>query len=77
LLREIDAWYQVFLQQGSGPVLDAWVRLCDMDGKAVRVDCNELEIEGIMTGLADDGALLVRTATGKMERVYAGDVRPV
>jgi len=76
LLREIDAWYQVFLQQGSGPVLDAWVRLCDMNGKAVRVDCNELEIEGIMTGLADDGALLVRTATGKMERVYAGDVRP-
>jgi len=29
-----------------------------------------------MTGLAEDGALLVRTATGKIESVYAGDVRP-
>ena len=76
LLREIDAWYQIFLQQGSEPVLDAWVQLCDMTGKAVRVDCNEVQIEGVMAGIAEDGALLVRTATGKMERFYAGDVRP-
>jgi BirA family biotin operon repressor/biotin-[acetyl-CoA-carboxylase] ligase len=76
LLQEIDALYQVFLEQGSEPVFEAWQQLCDMTGKAVRVDCNDLLIEGIMAGLADDGALLVRTATGKMERVYAGDVRP-
>ena len=77
LLQEIDALYEIFLQQGSEPVLDAWVQLCDMTGKAVRVDCNELQIEGVMTGLAEDGALLVRTLAGKMERVYAGDVRPL
>ena len=76
LLQEIDALYQLFMQQGSEPVLEAWAQLCDMTGQVVRVDCNELQIEGVMTGLADDGALLVRTATGKMERVYAGDVQP-
>ena len=76
LLQEIDALYQVFLEQGSEPVFEAWEHLCDMTGRAVRVDCNDLLIEGVMAGLADDGALLVRTATGKMERVYAGDVRP-
>jgi BirA family biotin operon repressor/biotin-[acetyl-CoA-carboxylase] ligase len=76
LLQEIDVLYQVFLQQGGGPVLDAWMQLCDMIGKDVRVDCNELPLEGVMTGLADDGALLLRTVTGKMERIYAGDVRP-
>ena len=76
LLQEIDALYQVFQEHGSAPVFAAWTELCDMTGKAVRVDCNNLQIEGVMTGLADDGALLVRTATGMMERVYAGDVRP-
>jgi BirA family biotin operon repressor/biotin-[acetyl-CoA-carboxylase] ligase len=75
LLQDIDALYQVFVQQGSEPVLDEWAQLCDMTGNEVRVDCNDLQITGVMTGLADDGALLVRTATGKMERVYAGDVR--
>lgn len=77
LLQQIDALYQLFLEQGSAPVLEEWMQLCDMTGKVVRVDGHELQLQGIMTGLADDGALLVRTATGKMERIYAGDVRPV
>jgi BirA family biotin operon repressor/biotin-[acetyl-CoA-carboxylase] ligase len=77
LLLEIDALYQTYLEQGSEPILEAWTKLCPMTGQAVHVDCNERQIEGIMTGLAEDGALLVRTATGKIENIYAGDVRPV
>jgi len=76
LLQEIDTLYQLFLEKGSGPVFVAWEQLCEMTGKSVRVDCNGLQIEGVMTGLAEDGALLVCTATGKVERIYAGDVRP-
>ena len=77
LLQEIDALYQTYLEEGSAPIMSAWTELCDMTGKAVQVDCNELKIEGTMVGLAEDGALLVRTATGKIENIYAGDVRPV
>lgn len=77
LLQQIDALYQKFLKLGSAPVLEAWEQLCDMTGKAVQVDSHDLQIKGVMTGLAEDGALLVRSAAGKMERVYAGDVRPV
>jgi len=77
LLQEIDALYQTYLEEGSAPIMFAWAELCDLTGKAVQVDCNELKIEGTMIGLAEDGALLVRTATGNMETVYAGDVRPV
>jgi len=76
LLQEIDALYQTYLEEGSAPIMSAWAELCDLTGKAVQVDCNELKIEGTMVGLAEDGALLVRTATGKIENVYAGDVRP-
>ncbi len=76
LLQEIDILYSVFLEQGSEPILSAWAELCDLTGKPVQVDCNNLLIEGTMIGLGDDGALLVETSTGKVESVYAGDVRP-
>ena len=76
LLQELDALYQLYLEQGSAPVFAAWTELCDLTGQEVLVDCNNLLIEGTMIGLADDGALLVRTATGKIETIYAGDVKP-
>jgi BirA family biotin operon repressor/biotin-[acetyl-CoA-carboxylase] ligase len=76
LLQELDALYRTYLEQGSSPVFTAWSELCDLTGQEVQVDCNNLLIEGTMLGLGDDGALLVRTATGKVETIYAGDVRP-
>ncbi len=77
LLQELDAIYQLYLEQGSAPVFTAWTELCDLTGKRVQVDCNNLLIEGTMVGLGDDGALLVRTSAGKIESIYAGDVRPL
>ena len=77
LLTEIDRLYQLFLEQGSPPVFAAWTELCELTGKPVQVDCARVQIEGTMIGLAEDGALLVRTAAGKMESIYAGDVRPL
>ena len=76
LLQELDALYQLYLEQGSSPIFSAWTELCELTGKPVHVDCSNLQIEGTMIGLAGDGALLVRTATGKIESIYAGDVRP-
>ncbi len=76
LLQELDALYLLYLEQGSAPVFSAWTELCDLTGKMVQVDCNNLLVEGTMVGLGDDGALLVRTSAGKIECIYAGDVRP-
>jgi len=77
LLREIDRLYQIFLDSGSAPILAEWTGLCAMTGQPVQVDAGNNIISGTMAGLAEDGALLVRTAAGKIETVYAGDVRPV
>lgn len=77
LLQEIDSLYQIYLEHGSAAIFAAWTELCDLTGKSVQVDCNNLLIEGTMVGLGDDGALLVRTPAGKIENVYAGDVRPL
>jgi biotin-(acetyl-CoA carboxylase) ligase len=56
--------------------MSAWTELSELTGKAVQVDCNDRQITGTMIGLADDGALLVKTGAGKIESIYAGDVRP-
>jgi len=77
LLQELDVLYQLYLEEGSAPIFTAWAELCELTGKRVQVDCNNLLIEGTMVGLADDGALLVRTSAGKIESIYAGDVRPL
>ncbi len=77
LLRQVDTLYQDFLANGHEPVMAAWSELCDLTGKSVSVDCNSQIIQGTMVGLNEDGALLVRTAAGKIENIYAGDVRPV
>jgi BirA family biotin operon repressor/biotin-[acetyl-CoA-carboxylase] ligase len=77
LLQEIDDLYRLFRKQGSQPIMDAWTELCELTGKQVHVDCGQSEIDGVMLGLAEDGALQVRQASGEIETIYAGDVRPV
>ena len=77
LLQELDALYLVYLEEGSAPIFTAWTELCELTGKRVQVDCNNLLIEGKMVGLGGDGALLVRTSAGKIESIYAGDVLPL
>ncbi len=76
LLTQVDLLYRDYLENGARPVLSAWEAYCDWTGTMIEVDCQNLTIRGIMTGLDNDGALLVRTATG-VERILAGDVRPV
>ena len=75
LLRQLDVLYQGYRKDGARPVLSAWEAYCALTGKSIEVDCQDRVIKGIMAGLDDDGALLVKTATG-FERVLAGDVRP-
>lgn len=76
LLQQIDTLYAAYLASGPRSVLAAWEEYCDLTGKPIVVDCQSRLIRGIMAGLDDDGALLVKTAAGSFERVLAGDVRP-
>ena len=76
LLQQLDALYQDYLAHGAAPILAAWSELSDLTGRRVVVDCQGTTIAGQVRGLGDDGALLVETAPGQIERVLAGDVRP-
>ncbi|WP_293697028.1 MULTISPECIES: biotin--[acetyl-CoA-carboxylase] ligase [unclassified Sphingopyxis] len=65
-------------QEGAASIVRAWLPLAHPRGTALRV--SEQGIEGTFEGLADDGALRLRTARGETMLVHAGDVelgRPV
>lgn len=77
LLRHLDALYAEWQAEGLQPVLAAWRERSALTGREVKVDCQNRTIHGRVQGLGDDGALLVETADGTVERILAGDVRPV
>ena len=74
LLRRVDALYRQYLDEGFGPILAGWERRCHMIGCRVEVDYQHSRVTGTVTGLDEDGALLLRLPTGTIERVLAGDV---
>lgn len=74
ILRELDADY-ARVNQGKFPALaDEWEAHCTTIGKQVVVGLGERKLRGRAEALDDDGALLLRTEHGRLERVIGGDV---
>jgi len=77
LLKYLQYFYGV-LRESGGPVaiLTEWKRRSTYaDGKSVRVSLENSSITGITDGLEANGALRVRTDTGAVMIVQAGDVQ--
>jgi BirA family biotin operon repressor/biotin-[acetyl-CoA-carboxylase] ligase len=74
ILRELDHDY-ARIGGGKFPaVADEWESGCATIGKNVTVQIGDRKIHGCAESLDDDGALLVRTEHGHLERVIGGDV---
>lgn len=74
LLAALDALYDDYLKFGYAPIREEWLARCHMLGRKVSVDIRERVIVGEVTGIDDNGALLVRTSSGGEERILSGDV---
>lgn len=74
LYSSVEKWYKVYLKDGFTPVLDEWKGYFEAAGRPVRVASFNRTVEGICAGVDMDGALLVRTPSGRVERVVSGDV---
>ncbi|ADL07649.1 biotin--[acetyl-CoA-carboxylase] ligase [Thermosediminibacter oceani] len=55
-------------------ILEEWRLLCCNLGRRVRVVGRNFTVEGIALDVDDDGALLVRSENGRVERILSGDV---
>ncbi|HOY76564.1 MAG TPA: biotin--[acetyl-CoA-carboxylase] ligase [Hyphomonadaceae bacterium] len=62
------------LTEGFGPTRDAWLAHAAFMGAKVELTPVSGRIEGVMTGLAEDGALVLKLADGSETHVRAGEI---
>ena len=74
ILRELDLDYARVCAGKFPEVADEWEAACVTIGKNVTVHTGDRKFRGRAESLDDDGALLVRTEHGHLERIIGGDV---
>jgi BirA family transcriptional regulator, biotin operon repressor / biotin---[acetyl-CoA-carboxylase] ligase len=74
LLRELDRDYVRTCSGQFEEVADEWEERCTTIGHEVTIRLGDRIIAGRAESLDDDGALLVRTQHGRLERIIGGDV---
>ena len=74
LLRELDRDYARLAEGAFAAVADEWEAGCTTIGQRVLIRVGAHEVRGLAEALGEDGALLVRTEHGRLERIVGGDV---
>lgn len=69
--RRIRQWREV---QGFAAIRDAWLARAAGLGGPITVRLADETFDGVFVGLAPDGVLEVRVASGEMRKIAAGDV---
>lgn len=77
LLAELDRAYADYLRDGFEPIRAAWLELFPFVERLVEVSGAGETVVGRVTGVDDDGALLLLDNNGDEVRILSGDVRPL
>ncbi len=74
ILQHLDGVLHIFAQQGFAALRQEWLSYHAYQGRTVYLLMPDASyISGVVTGVADDGMLLVRTAAGE-QRFSAGEI---
>jgi len=75
ILNEMDHLYDEFLKGDSKRMIDEWLILNSTTGHVVVVQLmGGRQIEGVAETIDEDGDLIIRLASGDLEKISAGDV---
>jgi BirA family biotin operon repressor/biotin-[acetyl-CoA-carboxylase] ligase len=74
VLRELDNDYARIRSGEFAQVADEWEAHCSTIGHRLVIRVGDRELRGRAESLSEDGALLLRTDHGHLERVIGGDV---
>ena len=74
ILRELDEAYEQVTQRQFPALVDEWERHCSTLGKRITLQMGDRRVHGRAEALDEDGALLLRTEHGHLERIIGGDV---
>ena len=73
-MRELDHDYARLMAGQFAAVADEWQRYCTTLGREVTLRIGDRRIRGRAEALGEEGALLLRTEHGHLERIIGGDV---
>lgn len=74
ILGRFQPLYHTFQRHGLAPILPRWLHYGRIAGKPVRCSTKRGAEEGVVLGLDEDGALLVRGRDNSRLRVVSGEV---
>jgi BirA family biotin operon repressor/biotin-[acetyl-CoA-carboxylase] ligase len=74
ILRELDADYTRVVSRRFITLADEWEQHCSTLGRSVTIRLGDRQVRGRAESLAEDGALLLRTEHGHLERIVGGDL---
>ena len=74
ILKQFDYDYRRILSGDFDEVADEWVSQCSTIGRHVSIQLGPETVHGRAEALDSDGALLLRTSHGRLERIMGGDV---
>jgi BirA family transcriptional regulator, biotin operon repressor / biotin---[acetyl-CoA-carboxylase] ligase len=74
ILRELDRDYARIMSDKFSEVADEWEAHCQTLGQAVAIRSGDRVIRGRAESLGEEGALLLRTEHGHLERIIGGDL---
>jgi BirA family biotin operon repressor/biotin-[acetyl-CoA-carboxylase] ligase len=74
ILQELDHDYARVCSGKFESVSNEWEEHCETIGHPVTIQIGERRVHGRAESLDDDGALLLRTQYGQLERITGGDV---
>jgi BirA family biotin operon repressor/biotin-[acetyl-CoA-carboxylase] ligase len=74
ILRAIEKNYLTFQEKGAQSIIDKWRDYNITLGKRVKIYSHKKHIEGQAVDIDTDGSLLLRSDSGLVQKVTAGDV---
>jgi BirA family biotin operon repressor/biotin-[acetyl-CoA-carboxylase] ligase len=73
LLEEFESLYLKFQKDGFSPILEEWRNMSATIGEWVKITTQARTIYGEAIGVDSEGALVLETGDGKLEKIVAGN----
>lgn len=74
LLESLDVFYEQFLKEGTGKIIDKWKKYAVFLGHQVIVVDEVETLKGLALDVDNEGALVLKLKDGTLKRVFVGDV---
>jgi len=74
VLEMLEEEYLRLNKEGFKPIIDEWKQMSSMLGSRVKVVMQNRTFEGVAHDIDPDGAFVVRSESGLLERISSGDI---